>query len=84
LTRCSLDRVTPGSQHIVGDIAYLGQGLPSGLLNSFARFPNRPFGLGRRGCGRRGGVPDPLPNYLSRLGHTRAAVKWAHYPLVSM
>jgi hypothetical protein len=42
LTRCSLDRVTPGSQQIVGDIACLGQGLPSGLLNSFARFPNRP------------------------------------------
>jgi hypothetical protein len=43
LTRCSLDRVTPGSQHIVGHIACLGQGLPSGLLNSFARFPDRPF-----------------------------------------
>jgi hypothetical protein len=24
LTRCSLDRVTPGSQQIVGDIACLG------------------------------------------------------------
>jgi hypothetical protein len=53
------------------------------LLNSFARFPNRPFRLGRRGCGRRGGVPDRLPNCLSRLGHTRvnAFVFHGHSPL---
>ena len=70
LTRCSLDRVTPGSQHIVGHIACLGQGLPSGLLNSFASFPDRPFRLARRGFGRRGGFPDPLSNCLSRLGNT--------------